>query len=134
MAVDSDEQLAEQMQRVLLARGWSLRRAARQTGIKYSTIYNMSLGVRVGPQFVVRWAAAIGERRRDWLMWAGYGEFIDGGDSAPMPEGARESHTPIYDAVMGTATKLHSLPPQKYRLIADLIDELSGGRDADGAS
>lgn len=63
--------LAQETERVLRERKWSLRRAELQTQVNYSTIYNMKLGRNVDPEHLVSFARAIGEDPDYWLAVAG---------------------------------------------------------------
>jgi SOS-response transcriptional repressor LexA len=63
--------LAQETQRALSERGWSLRAAERRSGVNYSTIYNMKLGRNVDAEHLIRFATALGEDPNRWLEAAG---------------------------------------------------------------
>lgn len=81
--------LAEEVDRVLKERKWSLSKAQIQTGVNRGTLNNMRHGIPVGAEFIAKFARAIAppgkaeETVRKWLQLAGKDEAFLFGETQP---------------------------------------------------
>lgn len=116
---------AEEVERVLSERGWSLRRAEACTGVSAGTIQNMRIGRRVKVENVLKWAEAIGESPDRWLRIA-MGRSPEPGEEAaervPSPDATRSEIQYVLDPdTLAVAESYRGLPPAAKELVKNTI-------------
>ena len=109
--------LAEEVQRVLRERRWTLRAASEASGLPHTTIFHMSQGRSVRLSNVKKWAEAIGESPYRWAEIA-LKPHLD------QDREHEEKSVPLSEAAAEVARLFESLPPHDKNTVKSLLEVL----------
>jgi transcriptional regulator with XRE-family HTH domain len=118
--------LRDEVRRVLALRRWSVRQAARATGIDHTTVIKLAEGSTVKAETLMRWARGIGEPVSEWLKIAGREDvlaLLDGSVPLNDPAGRFEDFLAADERQL--LDHYQGLDAHRRKIARDLLDALA---------